>query len=407
MCRRWKEAQKELGPRMREGYFPLYRILWYAVPALALFLFFPFRIVQLFSLFVFFLLASGYAYSLLIFFTIRMVSPMPLVYGYREQPVVLYLDIINSLILPVFNLAVTVIPPTKVPGQQKTKELITLTGKDHKVLKVSFKINERGEYSVSPITIEGSDPFNLFSWKIILRDACTLIIYPSIHRLKWSPGKGIPGGPIRTSNKIYEDVSRIGSIRNYIPGDDIRRIHWKASAKAGELRTKEILAALDAPAIIMLDLELSAFPQRYRYEYVERAIDTAASLVYQYGLLKQRIGFVINGLDRGSVPVVPPQGNENSAMILLRVLARIQPDEGGVDPVTRFLAAGFSIQAGMQCILITPRSPEEFALQLSHPSITYTRPIYYQIGGRKLNEGVRGLVYRHVEDPAKDLAIEK
>lgn len=392
---------------MREGYFPLYRILWFTVPALSLFLFFPFRIVQLLSLFVFFLLASGYAYSLLIFFTIRLVSSMQLVYGYREQPVVLHLDIINSLILPVFNLSVTVIPPTKVPGQQKTKELITLAGKDRKVLKVSFKINERGEYSVSPITIEGSDPFNLFPWKIILRDTCTLIIYPSIHRLTWSPGRGVPGGPIRTTNKIYEDVSRIGSIRNYIPGDDIRRIHWKASAKAGELRTKEILAALDAPAIIMLDLELTAFPQRYRYEYVERAIDTTASLVYQYGLLKQRIGFVSNGTDRRSVPVVPPQGNEKSAMILLRILARIQPEEGGADPVTIFLAAGFSIQAGMQCILITPRSPDKFAMQLSHPSITYTRPIYYQIGGRKLNDGVRGLIYRHVEDPARELAFEK
>lgn len=391
---------------MREGFFPLYRIFWFAVPAVGLFLFFPFRIVQWFALFIIFLLAVSYGYSILVFFTVRIETPLPLMYSYRDQPVVIMLEVTNPLVVPVFNLAIAVIPPTRIPGQRKARTLATIRGRDRKVLKVSFKMSERGEYTVSPIIIAGADPFNLFPWEITLRDVCTLVIYPNIHKLSWRPSKGIPGGPIRTPNRIYEDISRIGSIRNYIPGDDVRRIHWKASAKTGELRTKEILSALDAPAAILLDLDLNAFPQRYRYQYVERAIDTAASLVYQYGALKQRLGFVCNGLDRGTSPVVPPQGAENSAMILLRILARIQPGEGGADPVTRFLASGISIQAGIKCILVTPRAPDQYLIQLSHPFIAHSRPVYYQIGGRPLRDGARGIEYRHVEDPARNFALE-
>ena len=116
-----------------------------------------------------------------------------------------------------------------------------------------------------------------WSRQVTLRDVCTLVIYPTIHRASFIPDRGFPGGSIRVKSRIYEDNTRIGSIRDYIPGDDIRRIHWKASAKTGQLRTNQLLSALDAPAVILLDLDASVYPRRYRYEHIERAIEIIRS----------------------------------------------------------------------------------------------------------------------------------
>ena len=40
-----------------------------------------------------------------------------------------------------------------------------------------------------------------------------------------------PQGPIRISNRIYQDPTRINNIREYVPGDPLNTIHWKVTAR--------------------------------------------------------------------------------------------------------------------------------------------------------------------------------
>jgi uncharacterized protein (DUF58 family) len=240
----------------------------------------------------------------------------------------------------------------------------------------------------------------MFPWRKSLRNVGRLVVYPSIHHGLFVPERGVPSGAIRVVNRIYEDVNRIGSIRDYIPGDDIRRIHWKVSAKCGELRTAQLLPAMDAPAVVLLDMDTAAYPSRYRYDHIERAVEVAASLVYALGRTDQRVGVVSNGLDGGSHPIIPPAGHGESAALALRVLARIAPSRDVRDPVSMFLDARFSMQAGMGCFVVTSRPPRALAAQMTHPTVAALRPTYYHLGDRRQPAAGRlPLTYRFLSDP--------
>jgi uncharacterized protein (DUF58 family) len=63
-----------------------------------------------------------------------------------------------------------------------------------------------------------------------------------------------PHGPIRVSNKIYEDPTRIYGIREYVPGDPIKSIHWKVSAKTNKLQVKTYEPATVLGATLALDM---------------------------------------------------------------------------------------------------------------------------------------------------------
>ena len=390
----------------REGRFPKLRIIWFLIPTLIVFLFFPFRIMQWLSLLAFFLLVGTYAFSFILYSSIGVSAQMPVTYGYRGQELGFSIDVINESRLAAVNLALTVFTPSEIQSQLKAQALLTVRGRDRERFRIPLEMRRRGEYSISPVILDGCDPFGLFPWQVRFRGVCTLVIYPTIHRAAFKPERGFPGGSMAVQNRIYEDSTRIGSIRDYMPGDDLRRIHWKASAKTGELRTNQLLFALDAPAVILLDLDVESYPRRYRHEHIERAVEIAATLAHRYGLLKQRIGFVSNGSDGGSPPVVPPQGTESSGPLLLRILARIQPGRGGADPVSAFLAAGFAVQAGMSCLLITPRSPEFYAAQLHHPRLVALRPFFFHLGGDAARVQHPGITYRRVPDLGEDWAIE-
>ena len=104
--------------------------------------------------------------------------------------------------------------------------------------------------------------------------------------------EGLPAGSIRVDNPVYEDVTRYRSLREYLPGDSLRRVNWKASAKTGQLFVMDYLPLLHAPVLILLNLNSGDYPIRHRYHRIERAATLAASLVVHFLSLRQEIGLI-------------------------------------------------------------------------------------------------------------------
>jgi uncharacterized protein (DUF58 family) len=363
--------------------FPAGRIFWYSVPAIFAFLFFPFRALQWVSILVILFLLIAYAFSYVLYRGMSAQPVIPVVYGYPDDEYEVELTIINDSPLPALNLGLSVITPSERPGHQKRQGLLALSAESRDRFAAKFSMTRRGEFALPLSNLEGSDPFSLFPWRISYRNLCRVIVYPEIHHGVLIPKRGVSGGAIRVSDPRYEDVNRIGSIRDYVPGDDIRRIHWNATAKSGDLRTSELLTAMDAPTVVLFDMDSAVFEPKYRYERIEHAVEIAASIVHALGDLRQRVGFISNGIASGGNPVIPPTGRTDSAALALRVLARITSSEDVIDPVSIFLDSGFSVQAGMGCYIVSPRSPEEFATRLVHPTMTALRPTYFHLAERR------------------------
>ncbi len=148
--------------------------------------------------------------------------------------------------MPVFLLRVqvgdsTVFFPYLDGGQRETRYLTT-----------SFP--RRGKYEISGIRLSSVFPFNFFIRFRYLRRHFSYIVFPELKKEELPKGsdraRKIRGE--RTSDKIGHE-SDIISIRQYVYGDPLKYINWKATAKTGELKTKELSALASRPVVIDFD----------------------------------------------------------------------------------------------------------------------------------------------------------
>lgn len=112
---------------------------------------------------------------------------------------------------------------------------------------------QRGWHHVGPLLVDIRDPLGLARALRAHDESTPVLVTPVIHRL--SPMRGVGGGDLGE-----EDPQRLGVqgaddvlVREYRPGDDTRRIHWKSSARLGELMVRREEQAWDPTALVLVD----------------------------------------------------------------------------------------------------------------------------------------------------------
>ena len=155
---------------------------------------------------------------------------------------------------------------------------------------------ERGEFQLGPVDLVGTDPFGFFPWRTQAASYQQVIVYPDIFALDLHHKRGLPSGSLTVLNRLYEDVTRYRSLREYQPGDEPRRINWKASARMGALYSMEYVPSIYFPVLVLLNLTANDYPLAQRAHLVERAVETAASLVFYFVGIGQEVGLASSGL---------------------------------------------------------------------------------------------------------------
>lgn len=336
------------------------------------FLFVPFYGVQWITLFylLFNLLCLAYSRLLKKYIVVRRESEV--VRGFQTQTLLLRLIVENRGFLPANNIF---IKDQIYSLKSGTKPDFFIAVKAGRTTAVEHEVSgfNRGLFKTGPITIKCSDPFGCFPWEKTVDLRGTVILYPNIHTFGVPLTNGLPSGEIRIENKILEDVTRFRSLREYYPGDDVRRISWAASARAGQLLCKEYLPALTSPLLLLLNLNTDEYPNRYRSHRIERAIEAAASLAVYFIRAKQETALVT------STGVSVPFGKGSShAMTILEILAQISPNKETQSAAgfSRYLPAG--IPLGTKIALITPNLDEAALSMLAVlKSRNFTVDVYF------------------------------
>jgi uncharacterized protein (DUF58 family) len=240
---------------------------------------------------------------------------------------------------------------------------VTLRPRETRVLTWHAEARERGEFRIGPVLVEGAGPLGMRRWSIEREAPLRVIVYPAVFSLGLEHRRGLPAGNIAVLNRLYEDVSRFRSLREYAPGDELRRINWKVSARLGKLHTTEYLPSLYFPVLVLLNLCSADFPLSMRRHLIERAIETTASLVVYFSGLKQEVGLTTTGSIPGNPGFVsiPVRAGAGHGMRILEALALIAPCEDRVDfaDLLHGPGAGMSVRTGTRILAITPPLPVE------------------------------------------------
>jgi hypothetical protein len=337
------------------------------------YLFTPQRSVQFLTLFLIILILGSKAYSEYLVRHLRLVRRDSELRAFRNEWLDVELQIENFGRLPAFMLALGDYSGG-IAVFRNIKRLCTLWGRSRQLFRWEILGSDRGVYTIGPASIRGCDPLGLFPFTLSFAQTSKLFIYPTpaFVALK-SPG-GIPLGNLITPDPFYEDLTRPRSLRDYSPGDESKRINWKASAKmygsgAGEnLLVNEYEPSLSYPMIVFLNADPREYEFKNRGLYIERVIEAAAALCLMAARERQTLGLILHTAEAN-------YEEQNSAVInpaaftlipILERLAALQPfrnmdqislidREGSLRPSTeRLLEKGKVLAFGTRLVYVGP-----------------------------------------------------
>ncbi|MCX6017711.1 MAG: DUF58 domain-containing protein [Chloroflexi bacterium] len=120
-------------------------------------------------------------------------------------------------------------------------------------------LTRRGRYQLGPVDVRSGDPLGVFQVHRSVPIINTLLVYPYTALLRSFPFpiSALPDGEALRRRTQTVTASASG-VREYAPGDGIRRIHWPSSARRQRLMVKEFELDPTADVQIVLDLEYAA-----------------------------------------------------------------------------------------------------------------------------------------------------
>lgn len=184
--------------------------------------------------------------------------------------------------------------------------------------------NRRGLYEFGPVSLISGDLFGLDQKYERFDSTDRLMVYPKVVPVT---ELGLPferpGGEVKATRKVIEDPLRMATVREYVPGDSPRHIHWKNSARAAKLQTKVFDPSANPTLVIFCDLQTHYYPYNFVPEFLELVITACASIALHALDMRQAVGLYVNGGPRnaGYWTFVPPGRSPSQATQILDTLA--------------------------------------------------------------------------------------
>lgn len=114
---------------------------------------------------------------------------------------------------------------------------------------------QRGVHTIGPTTLRSGDVFGFLNRQETRENREYLMVYPMVVPLtRFSLPARHPFGDYNAPRRLLEDPSRVIGVREYQYGDDLRRVHWKASARAMQLQSKVYQPTTTYTMVIFLNL---------------------------------------------------------------------------------------------------------------------------------------------------------
>jgi len=169
-------------------------------------------------------------------------------------------------------------------------------------LRYRLRCPRRGYHRIGPLLMESGDLFGLQKRFRTGERQDYVTVLPTIAYIDtFNISAKRPQGPVRIANRVYQDPTRIHGIREYVPGDPLNTIHWKATARTGALQVKTFEPTQVYGGTLMLDLHDDSYKPAAKEERMELAVTTAASIAYLLQMSGEQVGLITNAVDAAEV----------------------------------------------------------------------------------------------------------
>ncbi|KRE26157.1 DUF58 domain-containing protein [Agromyces sp. Soil535] len=153
----------------------------------------------------------------------------------------------------------------------------------------------RGVIPIGPARTVRADPIGLMRREIVWSQTVELHVHPrtvAIAALSTGFIRDLEGSPTR--DLTASDIA-FHALREYVPGDDRRFIHWKSSAKTGTFMVRQFEETRRSRLMVLLDLEPGAYADDAEFEL---AVSAAASVGARAIRDARTVSFVVSGRGR-------------------------------------------------------------------------------------------------------------
>lgn len=238
---------------------------------------------------------------------------------------------------------------------------------------VPLPVGRRGLVPSGPLLVDRDDAFGLAHRTLNTGAASVLYVRPRavpLPEVSASLARSVDGPQ---SDNTTEGTLAFNSLREYVPGDELRHVHWRASAHANKLVVKQHVDTAYAAAAVVLDTFCASGADAF-----DVAVDCAASVAVIAAQQRQPLK-LLDGSGQSLLPKTMARRGV-TADVVLDSLTPLQPAKPGpVDPLAdtvRRLAAG---ARGSLAVVVSTRPTPGLAEPLRLLAGCYARVIAVQV----------------------------
>ena len=243
----------------------------------------------------------------------------------------------------------------------------------------------RGVFRLGPAELSAGDVFGFRRQHTIIEEQDILVVYPKVVPLE---ALGLPAarphGDFLSRRRVIEDPLRYSGVREYAPGDSIRHIHWKATARTLRLQTRTFDPSASHHLYLLLDVQTSTRPYVFVPEHLELLVSAAASVALHALEQGYSVGVTANSQSilSESTLRVPPGRHPDQATQILHALAHVTGFR--IVPFSRLLSVlGPDLPFGATLVALTSQPDEEVQESLYRLEELGCRTVLLTVGEQK------------------------
>ena len=238
---------------------------------------------------------------------------------------------------------------SNLPGY-KVSQVTGVEGNSMNSWRTHGTCTRRGLFTLGPSGLSTGDPFGVFTVNLFQSASTTLFVMPPVIPLPTiEVAPGGRSGQARPRSDAPERTVSASILREFIPGDSMRWIHWKTSAR----RDSPFIRIFDGTPTgdwwIVLDLNKNVHLGEGMDSTVEHAIILTASLADRGIRIKRAVGLAVNS---ENLVWLPPEEGSKRRWDILRALTLV--NQGSLTLAELLTRSTSTLAKQASLIIITP-----------------------------------------------------